>query len=154
MNFTRLNETNDAGVVLVTYYDWVSFQFSFLPYFHASTIEKAGVHNYVFNITLVNDEKTKGFNGFYASEPFKASSSYVQHQVQWQVDSVVFHYPAEHLFNNTRHDMEMQIFTTDRLGFAQSCSNKTSFLSVFFSKDDTATDPNGFFDFQKQAQGK
>jgi carbonic anhydrase len=70
--------------------------------------------------------------------------------VQWDIDSIRFHYPAEHqLDGGVRHDLEMQIFHKDNNGKSFSCNGHIAALSVFFNLTDTsATDPKTFFDFQ------
>jgi carbonic anhydrase len=62
------------------------------------------------------------------------------------------HYPAEHLFNSTRYDLEIQLVHTDLLGRYRFCMNG-GFLSLFFSLTEGTLETNGFFDFTDPAKG-
>mmetsp|Transcript_4749 Transcript_4749/g.8126 ORF Transcript_4749/g.8126 Transcript_4749/m.8126 type:complete len:159 (-) Transcript_4749:84-560(-) len=70
----------------------------------------------------------------------------------WDVESVRFHYPAEHLFNSTAYDLEMQIFHKDTHKRCLACSSKQAALSVFFSLDKGTLPTGSFFDFQEKEE--
>jgi len=55
--------------------------------------------------------------------------------VKWGLENVRFHYPAEHLFVDTRFDMEMQIFHKDQFNQATICESKKAAVSIFFTLD-------------------
>jgi hypothetical protein len=76
INVTLENVTNAQGTVDSVYYDWDAFSFSFIPNFHEAKINAgmSGIIDYVFRIVPEDDKATKGFNGFWGSEPFKSTS--------------------------------------------------------------------------------
>ena len=107
--------------------------------------------DFVYQIKLDEDDKNiYGFNGFWGAEPFPNSLG--QRQVPWTIDNIRFHYPAEHTFNGSRADLEMQIFHKEDSDnpVSYACSSHQSALSVFFNlTGDSSLDTNGFFeDFQ------
>lgn len=60
------------------------------------------------------------------------------------------HYPAEHLFEDKRRDLELQLFHNDTLDLHLGCSSGRAAISLFF--DLNGTEPNnGFFDFTKSS---
>ena len=88
--------------------DWNLYFFNFITNFRPTLIDIAGTKDFVYQITLKDESATKGFQGFWGSEPFNSNTR--NSVVRWDIDHVRFHYPAEHTFNGTRHDLEMQIF--------------------------------------------
>lgn len=91
-------------------YDWSEQYFSFVPKFYPASIQDKGSKDYVYQITLQDTTQTKGFFGFWGAEPFP--NPIVNYVVKWSFDHIRFHYPAEHVFNGTKYDLEMQVFHT------------------------------------------
>ena len=100
MDVTGVNVTSGEQ-----YWPWDAYQFSFLPTYRQASLDtdKTGVDNFVYKIYL--EDASDQF--FYASDPQKTTSN---RQVKWDFDHVRVHTPAEHTFNGTQYDLEMQIF--------------------------------------------
>ena len=100
MDVTGVNVTSGEQ-----YWPWDAYQFSFMPSYRQASLDtdKTGVDNFVYKIYL--EDASDQF--FYASDPQKTTSN---RQVKWDFDHVRVHTPAEHTFNGTQYDLEMQIF--------------------------------------------
>ena len=122
-------------------YEWAQNGFSFLPDFKSNQATWYGIEQYVYQVY-------GDFGGIYLSEP--AVNNSTNHIVLYDTKNLRFHYPAEHMLNNTRYDLELQIFGRDRFGRNLGCFSNNSAVSIFF-KIDGAAPANPFFSWQADA---
>lgn len=150
IDITWTNVTDNSTKAQLNTYDWHAYYFSFIPRFREVMIDTMGISNFTMKLTLKDD--TKGFHGFWAAEPLNWGYERLD-IVNWAVTEIRFKYPAEHTFNGSRHDLEMQIYTKDANGTSIVCKSHTAALSVFF--DLNSTNPNNnFFGFLTQGEQK
>ena len=108
LNITWTNTTDiTTGDCELCSYDWDAYYFSFIPRFRRMMVDTIGIRNFTLKVTLKDDGK--GFHGFWGSEPLKADYERLD-IIDWQVTEIRFKYPSEHTYNNSRFDMEMQIY--------------------------------------------
>jgi carbonic anhydrase len=136
MDITGVNVTGGQQ-----YSQWDGSQFSFLPSYRSAPIDtdQSGVTDFVYKIYLQDTSSQY----FYAADPQTNSNN---RQVLWDFDHIRFHSPAEHTFNGTQYDLEMQIFHSDNSRRSIICLSRKSATSVFFSL--TSGEATNFFDFQ------
>lgn len=139
---TNIGANDTGNFTWYVSYKWYENGYSFLPDFSPGQSTWYGIEQYVYQIF-------GNFGGVYLSEP--AVNNSTNHIVYYETTNLRFHYPAEHVLNGTRYDLEMQIFGSDRFGRSLGCFSNNSAISIMFKIDDTK--PNDFFAWQADATG-
>jgi hypothetical protein len=109
-----------------------------LPDFKSGPIFYGGQEQWVYQ--LYADAGSLG--GVYLAEP--AVNPTTNHIVYYEATNIRFHYPAEHLLNGTRYDLEMQIFGNDTFNRALGCFSHHAAVSILFQIDPNSS-PHDFF---------
>ena len=69
-NSSSPRNLNDVTEGVKKIYDWHAYQYAFIPKYHPVLIDVAGEKDFVYQITLKDESASKGFTGFWGSEPF------------------------------------------------------------------------------------
>jgi hypothetical protein len=143
ITMTNVGANSTGNFTWYVTYPWSLNGYAFLPNYESGSSTWYGIEQYVYQIF-------GEFGGIYLSEP--ARNNATNHVVYYETTNLRFHYPAEHVLNGTRYDLEMQIFGSDRFGRSLGCFSNNSAVSILFKIDDTV-DANPFFSWQADADG-
>ena len=81
--------------------DWYKYSFAFLPAYQSVIAESFGVTNYTY---MLNGK----FGGIYSSDVYAQMK-----EIYWDSYQIRVKVPAEHMINNVKYDLELQVLHKD-----------------------------------------